>query len=107
MVEIDNNPSERTIRVRMSGFIDVPEMKKVCADFRRVSESYRGRPHMVLADMRGLKPFPPEGAAMFAEVISYDRAHGCVHCAHLNDAVITRMQTRRLAREASPDGDKI
>jgi hypothetical protein len=61
---------------------------------------------MLIADMRGLAPLSQESAKLMGEAIAFQRAHGIVLCAHLSDSSITRLQAKRLAREATPN-DKV
>lgn len=69
------------------------------------TRSYGGGNHLVLADMRGLKPADPAAAEVMGSAIGYARAHGVACCAHISDSTVARLQARRLAREASPEDD--
>src|SRR6185312_12947117 len=71
-------PSERTIRLRMQGEFDARSMSRFAEEYRRVCEEYSGRPHMVLADMRGTAPLKATTAEIFGEIIAYSRRRGVV-----------------------------
>ncbi len=80
-------------------------MKEWAEAYKAATDSYGGGKHLVLADMRGLKPATPEVAEIMGEAIGYARSRGVACCAHLSDSSIQRLQTARLAREASPHDD--
>jgi hypothetical protein len=105
MFEVTNDVSRRTITARMSGFMRPNEMKEYVAVYKKATDSYGGGRHLVLADMRGLRPLEPESANLFSEVINHGRKNGCVMCAHVSDSTIARLQTARVASEASPNDD--
>ena len=69
-----------------------------------MTDSYAGKKHMVLADMRGMKPASPKVAEKFGALIGYQRTHGVFFCVHLSDETVTRLQLDRLSRKASPHG---
>ncbi len=81
------------------------EMKEWADAYIAATDAYAGGPHLVLADMRGLKPAGPESAEIMGNAIAYARTRGVACCAHLSDSTIQRLQTARLAREASPHDD--
>jgi hypothetical protein len=97
--------ARHTITFRASGVLTVEDMKNVFEETKRATDSFRGQPHLVLADMRGLAPLSPEATGIFGEVIRYGRTHGTICCVHLSDSSIARLQANRLAREASPYDD--
>ncbi len=103
MYKFTNRPAQRTIVIQMSGFIDRDEMQAWHDEYMPIIASYQDKPHLILADMRGLKPCPPDAAAIMMQAIAHNRAHGAICCAHLSDQTITRLQARRLAREVTPD----
>jgi hypothetical protein len=105
MYEATINRARRTITFRASGTIAIDEVKKMFEEAKSAHDSFRGHPHLVLADMRGMAPMSPEGTKIFGELIRYGREHGCVCCVHLSDSSIGRLQASRLAREASPYDD--
>lgn len=105
MFEVTINRGRRIIIFRASGAINVDELKKIRDEAIWATDSFRGDPHLVLADMRGMAPMSPEGTVIFGEIIRYGREHGTVCCVHLSDSSIARLQTQRLAREASPYDD--
>lgn len=100
MLEINNDRAARTIYLRMSGTVTLDETRAGAEAARRATDDYRGEPHMVLADMRGVRPLAPEAAQVMGDAIAYQRARGVVCCVHLSDSSIVRLQAARLAREA-------
>jgi hypothetical protein len=46
----------------MMGTFREPDMRAAAVEMKRVTDEYQGRPHMILADLRGLTPFAPEMA---------------------------------------------
>jgi hypothetical protein len=103
--EIRIEKSKHTIYCKMSGLFGENEMKAWAARYREATIHFRGRPHLVLADMRGMKPAHPDVAAILGAEIGHARAHGCVRCAHLSDDTVQRIQAARVARMASPGDD--
>ena len=101
MLEVKNDSDKRTIYVRITGTPSTHEMRHWALDDKLATDSYRGRPHLIVADMRGLGGLGPEAAAVLGQAIDYGRKRGVRRCAHLSDSSIVRLQTRRLAREAS------
>ena len=92
---------ERVIHIRMSGFFQEPDMRALVAASERATDEFRGRRHMVIADMRGMKPLYSQIAQLLGEGIRYGRQHGAVLCAHLSDHTVQRLQAARLVREIS------
>ncbi len=80
-------------------------MKEWAETYVAATDSYGGGRHVVLADMRGLKPAGAEAADIMGNAIGYARARGVACCAHISDSTIARLQAARLAREASADDD--
>lgn len=105
MYEVDNDVEKRTIRLRMSGFMREDEMREWAEAYIAATDSYGGGKHLVLADMRGLKPADPKAAEIMGKAIGEARAKGVARCAHISDSTIARLQAARLAREASPGDD--
>jgi len=102
---VRNNAAERTIYVRMTGAFDETAMQAFATDYKRATDEYRGGAHLVLADMRGMKPTSPDAATVLGEAIGYARGRGVACCAHLSDSTIQRLQARRVARSSSPGDD--
>jgi hypothetical protein len=100
MVEVRNDRARRTVYIRMTGAISLAEVTAAAKDVRRATDDYGGAPHLVLADMRGFVPAAPEVADVIGAGIAYTRRRGVVHCAHLSDSSIVRLQAARLVREA-------
>jgi len=92
------------MELRFSGLVRGPEIAEAFAAYATISQFYKGKPHMLIADMRGMAPLPPELAEKMMEAIAYGREHGVVFCVHLSDTGIVRLQSRRLAAEADPRG---
>jgi len=105
MYEASVNRTRRLIMFRGSGTLTVDDLKKLVEEAKWATDSFRGEPHMVLADMRGMAPLSPDATQLFGEMIKYGRERGCVCCVHLSDSSIARLQASRLAREASPYDD--
>ena len=105
MYEVTINRGRRLIIFRAKGTLTVDEAKKIYEEAVWSTDGFRGAPHLVLADLRGLAPMSPEAAQIFGEVIRYGRQHGTVCCVHLSDSSIARLQAQRMAREASPHDD--
>lgn len=101
MYDVKNDLRRRTIYVRATGTLTVSEAQAWDRDYRAATDSYRGQSHLVLADNRGLNVLAPEVAAIVGAGLEYARKRGVLCCAHLSDSSIIRLQTRRLAREAS------
>jgi hypothetical protein len=105
MFELTINRARRLVVFRAQGTISVEELKQVRQEAIRATDAFRGEPHIVLADMRGMATMSPEATQVFADIIRYGREHGVVRCAHLSDSSIARLQAQRLAREASTYDD--
>ncbi len=105
MYKILNQPVLRTICFQITGMLTEKEALQMERETRRIVESYRGRPHLVLADMRGLRPASPPIAEILQRVINYCRRRGTICCVHLHDIAITQLQAARLARQATRNID--
>lgn len=105
MWEVKNHPLKRTIYIRMSGFMREAEMREWAEAYKAATDAYGGGKHLVLADMRGLKPSEPAVAEIMGRAIGYARARGVVCCAHISDSTIARLQAARLARDNAPGDD--
>ncbi len=101
-VKLTNHPKLRTIRFVASGTLTDDDLETIGREGMALSDSYRGKKHLVLADMRGLKPSTPRVAEKLGELIVYQRSHGVSLCVHLSDESVTRLQMDRLSRKASP-----
>lgn len=101
MFAVQNQASRRTIQVKLSGVMSEDEMARFAEEYRRVTDSYQGEAHLVLADMRGLKTCSPPVAMILLETIAYARKRGVVACAHLSDDTVTRLQMLRLGRKVA------
>ena len=105
MFEVTINRTRRVITFRASGTLSMDELRNILKEAKWTTDLFRGEPHLVLADMRGMTPLSQEGTAILGEMIKYGREHGTICCVHLSDSSIARLQTNRLAREASPYDD--
>jgi hypothetical protein len=105
MYEVTINRGRRLITFRASGTLSLPEMKTIYDESKWSTDVFKGEPHIVLADMRGLPPLTEDKSKVFADIIRYGREHGVICCVHLSDSSIARLQHARLAREASPYDD--
>lgn len=102
---IRNASSKRTIYLKMSGTFTAEQMRNFVSEYNVATDTYKGRKHLVMADMRGMKPNFPEVAEIFGGAILYGRKNGAVRCAHLSDDTIIRLQAARVARKNSPGDD--
>ncbi|HVY48314.1 MAG TPA: hypothetical protein VHB21_20645 [Minicystis sp.] len=106
MYQVINQVRRRTIVTRMSGHFTEKEMRAWAAAYKQATDTYGGKPHLVLADMRGLLTCAPAIAEIVMEAIGYARRRGVALCAHVSDQTVTRLQTARVARQAS-EGDDV
>jgi hypothetical protein len=102
---VRNESSERTIYIRMEGIFEESQMRELCRIFLEATEAYRGKPHLVLADMRGMHIASLEVARLLGEAIGEARKLGVACCAHMSTSTVQKLQASRLARENSPDDD--
>jgi hypothetical protein len=105
MFEVTISRGRSTIIFRVSGTITMDELKKMLDEATWATDGFKGEPHIVLADLRGMAPLSQQAGAMMGEFIKYGRTHGTICCVHLSDSSISRLQAARLAREASPYDD--
>jgi hypothetical protein len=102
MYSVKNQPTRKTVVVRLSGIIEDPEMRAFAAEAHAATDAYKNAPHFVLADARGLKTCAASTATILKEVIAYGRAHGVLACVHVTDESVTKLQLGRLARQGAP-----
>jgi hypothetical protein len=102
---VKNDPSQRTIYVRMEGVFDVRQMKQLAQQYLEVTSYYKGGLHLVLADMRGMHIASLEVARILGEAIGEARKLGVVCCAHVCSSTLQKLQAARLAREHSQGND--
>jgi hypothetical protein len=104
--EIKADPVRRTVFVRMRGIFDETTMKAWCKAYREQgTDAFRGKNHIVIADMRGMKTVHPSIAALMGAEIGHARRNGAVLCAHISDDTVQRLQAARVARQNSPGDD--
>ncbi len=103
--EVRLDLSGRTIYCRMTGLFQLEDISAWAHTYREATDRFRGRKHVVIADMRGMRSMLPEVAKVLGEAIGHARRHGAALCAHLSDDTIQRLQARRVARENSPADD--
>lgn len=102
MFDVKNHPDKLTIYIRSSGQVRLAEARAAIEAMKIAVDSYNGRPHLVLADARGMLPVAPDVAELMGEGIGYSRRNGTVVCVHLADSAIVRLQAARLVRESNP-----
>jgi hypothetical protein len=102
---VKNEPSERTIYIRMEGIFEEHQMKELAQLYLDVTKTYGGQQHLVLADMRGMHIASLEVAKILGDAIGAARKMGVACCAHLSSSTVQKLQAARLARESSPDDD--
>jgi hypothetical protein len=102
---VKNEPSERTIYLRMAGFFEEHEMKDFIRLYLEATASYGGKPHVVLADLRELQISSLDVSKLLGDAIGQARKQGVSCCAHLTSATVVKMQMGRLAREHSQGED--
>jgi hypothetical protein len=102
---VSPNASGRVLECRMTGVFTEEEMLKGTRVMKKMTDDLKGRRHIVVADMRGMKTVHPSIANHMGEAIGYSRARGCVLCVHVSDDTVQRLQARRIARQFSPNDD--
>lgn len=102
---LKNEPSERTLYLRMGGFFEEREMMDFIRGYREATACYGGQPHLVLADMRPMRIASLAATHRFGELIHEARQRGVVCCAHLSSSTVQRLQIDRLTREHAGLGD--
>jgi hypothetical protein len=102
MFAVRNFPERWTIVVQLSGTITDTEMAAFIREYRAATDTYAGGSHLVLADLRGMKPLSPNSAEALGEAIGYARSRGVLRCAHLSDDSVAKLQASRLARAVDP-----
>jgi hypothetical protein len=102
---VENDSARRTIFTSMKGIFRSEDMQAWARKYREATESYGGRSHLVIADMRGMKTAHPLVARIMGEEIGHARANGVVLCAHVSDDTVQRLQAARVARQHSSVDD--
>jgi hypothetical protein len=102
---VKNETAQRTLYLRMEGFFEEDEMKEFVRLVLEASSTYRGQPHLVLADMQGLQISSLDVAKLLGDAIGKARQQGVACCAHLTSSTVVKMQMARLAREHSQGDD--
>ena len=100
-----SEPARHTIYLRLSGLLREDDMRVFFERYRVLTDAFEGRKHFILADLRGMAPASPEAARLMGEAIGYGRARGVACCAHVSDAAVARLQSLRLAHEATVGDD--
>ncbi|MEM9068245.1 MAG: hypothetical protein AAGE52_07050 [Myxococcota bacterium] len=103
--DVEQRPHEGLILVRMSGVFRDADMHEFDVAYRKATDQFAGKAHVVLADMRGLKTLNAALAEIFGASIGYARSRGVALCAHVSDETVARLQAARVARANSPDDD--
>jgi len=99
--EVKIDFAKRTIYTRMKGLFSDASMQAWAEVYKRETDRFGGRRHMVIADMRGMRALYPSVGAILAGTIAYARRNGVVLCAHITDDIVQRLQAKRLARQNS------
>ena len=66
---------KRAIYYRASGQLSTAAMSDVLEAAKPLHDSFAGKPHFIVADMRGLAPLSPEAAGVLMAIIRYGREH--------------------------------
>lgn len=97
---------KRTSYTRITGVLDEADVRAWAKEYRERSTAlYRGRRHMVIADMRGMRALSVKVAEIMGQEIGHARRHGVVLCAHISDDTVQRLQAARLARQNAAQDD--
>src|SRR4051794_6047969 len=83
--EVQTDLEKRTVYTRLTGLLSEEDVRAWTVAYRRDTDRFQGRKHMVIADMRGMKALHPDVAAIMGAEIGYARRHGVVLCAHISD----------------------
>ncbi|UJR87219.1 MULTISPECIES: hypothetical protein [Sandaracinus] len=97
--------SRRVVFVRLTGLLNEQDLHAMARAGRAAHDSFAGRRHFAVADMRGMKTVQPALAEILGDAIRYGRQRGVVLCAHVSDDTVQRLQAARVARKYSVDDD--
>jgi hypothetical protein len=90
----------------MSGIFSDAEMMELYSDAqRKMITPYKGRMHMLIADLRGMKTLAPSTGKILGEWMTHHRSAGLALCVHISDESVQRLQVARIARQNSPNDD--
>lgn len=104
--EVKNDLAKRTVYTKISGILGESDIAAWATEYaEKATAPYKGRRHMVIADMRGMRPLSVALATKLGEAIGHARKNGVVFCAHISDDTVQRLQAARVARQNSPDDD--
>ncbi|HTT72228.1 MAG TPA: hypothetical protein VMG32_13470 [Anaeromyxobacteraceae bacterium] len=103
--EVSLSLQRRVVRARLAGLFSVGQMQALAAALSQATHQFRGARHMLVVDMRGLRPLDPHLAKILAEIIVHGRRSGCVLCVHLSDSTVQRLRAHQVTRESSPSDD--
>jgi hypothetical protein len=98
-----SNSVRRTIYVRMTGYFRDKDVAGWAALYQRLTEEYEGGPHVVLADLRGMRLLSASAARIVRDAMNLARARGMVCCAQVTDEGIARLRARGVSHEAAVD----
>jgi len=71
--EIRRDEKTRTLSIRMEGYFDVTSMQAFADSYKAETDAFKGRQHLVLADMRGMLLSGVDASKIFGEAIGYAR----------------------------------
>jgi hypothetical protein len=98
--------TKRTSFTRITGVLDEADVRAWAKQYReRCTAPHRGRRHMVIADMRGMRALSVKVAEIMGQEIGHARRNGVVLCAHISDDTVQRLQAGRVARQNSVQDD--
>lgn len=104
--EVRNDLAKRTVYTKISGILSEADISAWAQEYtEKGTAPYKGRRHMVIADMRGMRPLPVPVAEKLGAAIGHARQNGVVFCAHISDDTVQRLQAARVARQHSPTDD--
>jgi hypothetical protein len=103
--EVSNDIAKRTIYTRISGILSEEDVRAWAAAYREKTAAFKGRRHMCIADMRGMRPLSVAIANLLGAEIGWARKNGVVLCAHISDDTVQRLQAARVARQNSAHDD--
>lgn len=95
----------RRIDLRASGVFLVPVMQRFCQEYRAVTGALGGEKHIVIADLRGLRPLSQTVAEVLQDTLDWARKNGVWCWAHVSDQPVAGLQVARLARGQRNEDD--
>lgn len=90
----------RILRLECKGVWKLPLAEQYRAAMREAFERLRGKPWIVVADIRAFAAQSPEVGQVHAELMGEAAAAGMVRACSIVASALTRMQIKRLAEES-------